>query len=245
MLGTLVKGTDWSQLTEYLSPVFFQIVPTFKMAQKIKSLVGGYLSSTEWHAVLAQITPALTASNQSVYLLDKSGAITSKGPDDEATRRRRGDLLLRLYFWQIFNLDVNLLDFRYRAFIQDEEKLFWQPAALFNYWDKDFVVAVRDMYIGFYQGRHDVMDGALRRLGLYEAKDTLMNHFGTNQESVRFELTNFRSTFHDVFLACKKARSQLSPDFLALGGMLACLYEHLEQLGLEFDVKAAFRQVIR
>ncbi|MBM4251674.1 MAG: hypothetical protein FJ146_06865 [Deltaproteobacteria bacterium] len=245
MLATLVKGTEWSQLTEYLSPVFFQIVPPLKMAGKLKSLAGGYLSSHAFNTALTTIRPALETSGLGVSLVAPGSVVTAQGGDDDSTRRRRGDLILRLYFWQIFNLDVNLLDFRRRAFHSDGDQLVWQPAALFNHWDKDFVAAVRQMYIGFYHTRHDIMDTALHKLGLYGAKDTLLNHFGTNQDCVYFDLAKFRSTFHDVFLACKKARSQLHPDFLALGGILACLYEHLEQLGLGLDVKAAFHDVIR
>ncbi len=244
MLATLVKGTDWSQLTEYLSPVFFQVVPPLKMAKKIKSLMGGYLSTAEFSKALAIIEPALQRSALNVSLASKVTAAKVTIPADEESLKRQGNLVLRMYFWQILNLDVALLDFRRRAFNFGDEGLIWQPSSLFNYWDKEFISSVRAMYVGFYLGKHETMDAALRKLGLFQAKDILLDHFGSNQQNVRFRLADFQATFHEVFVACKNARSELNPDFLALGGMLACLYEHLEQLDLEFDARTAFQEVI-
>jgi hypothetical protein len=57
---------------------------------------------------------------------------------------------------------------------------------------------------------------------------------------VRFEVKQFISTFHEVFLRCKASRTALHPDFLPLGLYLATLYDHLERLGMAVDVVAAF-----
>ena len=66
-------------------------------------------------------------------------------------------------------------------------------------------------------------------------------HFGSgDQRSVTFSLAHFRSTFHETFLICKREGVRLSAEFVSLGLMLACLYEHLEKLNADFDVRAAY-----
>ena len=243
MLRAVVKGTDWSQLTEYLSPVFFQIVPPIGMAQKLKSMVSGYMSPSKFQEIAARVNGALENSPLNVRIdnLNRVGMkveIPAPGPEIKP-----GDVLLRLYFWQIFALDEALLDFRSKAFPQPQNVNAWHPSPLFTRWDPKFISAARNLYLGFYTDRTDLMDDALAHLGLTAGKSVLLKHFGENQDRVRFEMASFRATFHEVFLACKQARSRMHPDFLALGGMLACLYEHLEQLGGTYNVRQAFADV--
>ena len=243
MLSALVKGTDWSQLTEYLSPVFFQIVPPIGMAQKLKSMVSGYLSPVKFQEIAARVNGALETSRLNVRITNFSGdSLKSKVPT-YGPETSPGDVLLRLYFWQIFSLDEALLDFRSKAFPQPNNVNIWHPSPLFTRWDPKFIIAARNLYFGFYTDRTDLMDEALSNLGLTAGKKVLLKHFGENQDRVRFEMASFRATFHEVFVACKQARSRMHPDFLALGGMLACLYEHLELLGGTYDVQQAFTDV--
>jgi hypothetical protein len=245
MLASLVKGSDWSQLTEYLSPVFFQIVPPLKMAQKIKSLCGGYLAPSRFREIVERLNLALERSPLPVRIVTSQppSDLTMPPSDTTGSGLTPGDVLLRLYFWQIFHLDEAILDLRAKAFPTARQIRDWQPSPLFTSWDRGFLAAVRNLYQGFYVGPMALMDEALIVLGLYPAKDILLKHFGADQEHVTFTLSDFRSTFHEVFVACKHAKTTMHPDFLALGGMLACLYEHLEGLGGGYNVRHAFAEV--
>ena len=71
------------------------------------------------------------------------------------------------------------------------------------------------------------------------------SHFGfgeDDQRAVRFRSTVFHSTFHQAFVSCRDAGVSLHRNFLALGIYLACLYDLLEALDLEFDVRDAFER---
>jgi hypothetical protein len=116
-------------------------------------------------------------------------------------------------------------------------------------WDAAFLAALRDLYAGSYLGDAARFDAAIARLSLEPARDVFLSHFGGgDQREVRFERATFVHTFHDAFLACRDAppgpggapRPPLHGNFLALGLYLATLYEHLERLGLAFDVRAAY-----
>jgi hypothetical protein len=125
----------------------------------------------------------------------------------------------------------------------------WRPGWLFVRWDPAFLAALRDLYAGFYLEDPPRFDAAIARLSLEPARDVFLEHFGGgDQREVRFERATFVHTFHDAFLACRDApagpggapRAQLHGNFLALGLYLATLYEHLERLGLAFDVRSAY-----
>ena len=135
MLSAFVKGTDWSQLTEYLSPVFFQIVPPIGMAQKLKSMVSGYISPTKFQEIAARVNGALETSPLNVRITNFSGNSLQGDVPAPGPETKPGDVLLRLYFWQIFALDEALLDFRSKAFPQPQNVHVWQPSPLFNRWD--------------------------------------------------------------------------------------------------------------
>jgi hypothetical protein len=83
----------------------------------------------------------------------------------------------------------------------------------------------------------------LLQLGLQDSGDALVSHLGSgDQRSVRFETNAFHTSFHDTFLACRDRGVALHRNFLALGIYLVCLYDVLESLDLEFDVRGAFNR---
>ena len=84
----------------------------------------------------------------------------------------------------------------------------------------------------------------LKTLNLLAAKDIFTQHFGEgDQRAVTFELSHFHDTFHQTFTRCLEHQVHLHGNFLALGLMLACLYENLETLGVACDVRAAYEGV--
>jgi hypothetical protein len=154
-------------------------------------------------------------------------------PEARATR------VVALYFHQILHGDTTLLDLRHQAF-STRHPLTWRPASWIAEWEPSFIEALRQVYVGFYRDDPSGFRAGLKALNLSHAEDVFRQHFGDGQRAVRFEVKHFVSTFHQVFVRSRDARTTLHPDFLLLGLYLASLYDHLERLGVPVDVAAAF-----
>jgi hypothetical protein len=159
-------------------------------------------------------------------------------------RRRTGDRILEIYFTQIFAGEETILDLRADSFSASEgSKLHWRPKAFYVQWQFDFLKGLRDLYAGFYLDDEPRFKSGLHQLGLQDSGDALVSHLGSgDQRSVRFETSAFHTSFHDTFLACRDRGVALHRNFLALGIYLVCLYDVLESLDLEFDVRGAFER---
>lgn len=240
MLSALLRGTDWSKVADYLSPVLFQIVPPLSMAKQVQTLVAGYRNKAQFVDLKTTLGRQLAETNWAIDLAPQ-GEGSSEGQDVRGSTLPLGDRVLRLYFWQILSQDTAILDLRTKAWTERSPGVFgWDPAPLMITWDPDFLTAVRAMYRGFYQGDDALLDRGLEAIGLKPGKAVLLKHFGADQAKVAFDLAHFRSSFHDIFVACKDAKTRLHPNVLGLGAVLACLYEHLQSLGEAFDVRSAF-----
>lgn len=222
MLGRLLKGTAWSDFTGYLSPTFFEVVPVLAFAGRAKTLVSNY-GDRKGFAVA-------NAAAQQVWTM--------------ARDQPRGDAVLELYFAQLLRDDPVVLDLRHDAFEPRGRLLEWKPAPLFVRFEPKFLAAIRHLYAGFYGDDDDTFDHGLKALGLTSAKDVMRAQFGGDQTHVTFRLATFRDTFHEIFERAKSAKAKLHPDFLPFGAYLACLYEHLEQLGGAYDARGAYLRAV-
>lgn len=236
MLGRLLKNSDWAKATEYLSPDFFQVVPALAMGKRIAVLASSYADRRAFARVCAARAAAIAPLG---VTLDLEAELQD---DDEPLAPNLEVRILRLYFTQILRSDTVLLDLRRSAFAAAPGGgLLWKPKPLYATFDPSFALAIRAMYRGFYESRWALFDDALEALGLFQARDLFLDHFGGSQAAMRFDLAAFRKTFHEVFVRCKAHGSRLHPDFLAFGAGLFGLYEHLERGERAFDVRAAFR----
>ncbi|NDE15570.1 hypothetical protein EBZ80_11635 [bacterium] len=233
MIQTLFKslrGTDWEILTGFVSPAFFDVVPTVGMARVVGKLLNDYANPAEFEKALKKarkVVPRLSAAEC----------------DDP---KARGRAVLELYFRQVFDFDAAVLDLRASAFEFKAGKVTWSPKPIFYEWDKDFVAALRLVYGGFYGGDDEKFLAGLAALDLEHAKGSFKAHFGSgDQSAVTFSLATFKKSFHGIFESCKKNKTRLHPDFLALGAYLLCLYEHLEALDVPLDVRGAFDAATR
>lgn len=228
MLNTIFKslrGTDWELLTGFISPAFFDVVPTFAMARTFAAILKDYVNPNKFEA-------ALEDASKLIPKID--GAIGDR-------LELRGRAVLELYFRQIFAQDFALLDLRSSAFDFNEPKIVWRPKPIFYLWDKNFITAIRQLYSGFYRDNEKVYLAGLAALDLSHAADIFRSHFGVgDQRSMRFSLATFNKSFQLIFESCKTNKTKLHPDFFALGAYLLCLYEHLEALDVAIDVKGAF-----
>lgn len=236
MIGKLLQGSEWSRATEYLSPVFFQVVPTLAMGRKIAKLISSYSDSSGFAKICLERAAAIKPLGITIDFEKNSEATLSE--DD-------GFKILVLYFYQLLVTDTPLLDLRYSAFsLNSENQLIWTPKPLYTTLDASFAQSIRGMYLGFYGDNFEQFDLALKELDLLHARELFLNHFGQSQSAMKFDLVTFRKTFHDLFVSCKVARTRLHPDFLAFGAGLFCLYENLARNERTFDVRAAFNQAL-
>ena len=58
-----LKGTDWELLTAFVSPVFFEIVPTIGMAKVFGAIVKDYANTKEFDRVLDTAKETLSKAN--------------------------------------------------------------------------------------------------------------------------------------------------------------------------------------
>jgi hypothetical protein len=243
MLGKLLSGGEFGQWASFVTPAFFNVVPTKSFLQRLERLVRGTRDPTAYAAAVRERQALLGRSSLAVTLegpearhapeLSTAGADAAMSPEARAAR------VVALYFHQILHGTVTLLDLRHQAF-SSQHPLTWRPAAWIAVWEPAFIEALRQIYVGFYRDDTSAFRAGLAALDLSHAEDVFKQHFGDGQRAVRFEVKHFVSTFHQVFLRCRDAGTRLHPDFSLLGLYLASLYDHLEGLGVAVDVTAAF-----
>jgi hypothetical protein len=241
MLGRLLRGTEWARAADYLSPVFFQVVPTLPMGKRLASLASSYGDRKSFNTVCDILAPKIKGLG--IQLSHGTKSDQHEPTEKHTLSAEEEEKVLTLYFWQLFFADTILLDYRRATFyLTDDGQVVWRPKPLFTRFDPKFAQGIREMYQGFYTANWTLFDQALKDLGLLHARDLFIAHFGASQSSMRFELSAFRKTFHELFVSCKENRSHLHPDFLAFGAGLFSLYENLEQNGNTFDVGAVFKR---
>ena len=252
MIQTLLKGlrgTDWEMLTDFVSPVFFEVVPTLGMASVFASIAKDYANKSEFIRVKESTQSAFKSSastrlNSEIKIFDhlENGAVDLDSLTADE-KKRRGDLILQVYFSQLLACQSTILDIRSNAFGKDGA---WAPKSVYYRWNKDFRTGICDLYRGFYQDNKVLFDSGLKQLNLAHASDIFRAHFGEgDQDSVTFTLQHFKKSFHAIFLSCKENRAKLHPDFFALGVYLVCLYEHLEKLNIPLNVRSAFAEATK
>ncbi len=242
MLKTLLnslKGTDWEMLTDFVSPVFFDVVPTLGMANVFGKIAKDYANKPLFRNVSEEIQSKI-GDPLAVKLApgekaNNKGWIQELSSDD---KKNFGEKVLQLYFAQLFSCDVNILDLRAQSFSSIST---WSPNSIYYRWNPEFKDAVSLMYKGFYLDDNEAFKTGLRQMNLEHAADIFRSHFGSgDQDAVVFKLSEFKKSFHAIFVSCKENRAKLHPDFFALGVYLVCLYDNLEALGVPLNVRRAF-----
>jgi hypothetical protein len=242
MLQKLLKSADLRQLTSFVSPAFFDVMPAGQIWSRGRGLITSRSRPTYTQAV-QQRAAELAQLPLAVRL---PGDVTQPVRDDlgggvEANATR----LVVLYFEQIFSDAPTLLDLRGSSCRTDGTTLGWDPAPWVCSWDKDFQAHLRELYLGFY-GHDDAMfRRALTALKIEIAEDLFRQHFSAEQSGVDFAMRDFVDTFHQVFVRCKERKIRLHADFLPLGVYLATLYEHLDGIGVKVDVRSCYERVTR
>lgn len=243
----LLKNTEWQNVSEYLSPAFFDVVNPIQSLRQVAALANSVVDDEGFQKCVKDLQQFIETSRIPVELRGaRSHCVTEVGDEDVQTKDGPlygvMDLCLDMYFVQLLRFDRAILDFRPKAFTisSPAEYLIWQPACLFVEWQPEFIKSIRGMYVGFYMDDRELFRASLKILGLANCEEIFLDHFSTSQSSLMFNLKEFRATFHRVFVTSKQAKSRIHPQFLPFGLGLATLYQTLEATGRPFDVRGAF-----
>ncbi len=232
MWWTLFRGGHWSDFGDFVSPALFDVMRGGELAHQLKALASGYWERERWVAIRQERVKHLAESGVAVEL--------SQSRIGRFTRREDGDEILALYFHQLFAGRCTLLDLR-RSSFRVAHGLKWDPGAFCVEWEPDFLTGLRAVYTGFYTDDEERYQAGLTALGLQRVSDVFFEQFRPGDSGMlAFSLARYRHAFHEVFVRCRDTHTRLHPNFVALGVYLACLYEHLEELGGAYDVRGAF-----
>ncbi len=253
-LRTLIEGMDLWQFRDMVSPVFFSLFPPRVLFQEARQLFTNYRNPAGFAEVRLASASVLKRADVLVTLAHPPGCLlTPSSPRSGVAalspqmRRERGQAVLRLYFAQLWLAPTPpLLDLSLHAFESDSNgaALTWDPQPLYAAWQPEFRAALHDLYRGFYRDDQAAFARGTRALRVTPARAVLLEHFAQRNE-VTFSVRQFHDAFHQVFTCCARERAQLPPEFLTFGLCLATLHQHLEQLGVELDVRQAYDRVER
>ena len=242
MWHKIIQASDWSTLVDLVSPKTFELISFGELSQELAELAGNYGDASRFGEVVQARRDLLEKNELSVRVHD-SGEVLSGEP---TSTRADGQKVLELYFHQILSGQSTILDLRHSRFRRSNDGLDWEPNRFYLEWAPEFVAAVRKLYIGFYTDDDEMFRSAMKTLNIEVAEDSFWEHMGDGrQRAVEFELLHFRQTAQKVLRQCKEANVDLHRNVIALGLYLATLYEHLETIGGEFDVRGAFLAVHR
>lgn len=243
MLKYLLKSADLSALGgglgNLLNPELISAIPAGGMFELAGSLLQATLpgGKPEFERRMAEL--AGKARDAGLALQIGAGE-----PSQPASPRASGEAVLQLYFFQILSSTTWILDFRSTTLFDGATgtgSIHWKPAQVYHRLDPSWVASVRSMYSGYYLGQMDLFDRSLEELGLASAREALLEHFGSgDQSSVTFELARFQKTFLTIFKDLARQKRTIRTEFIVLGLSLLALYENLETLGGSYNVRESF-----
>ena len=253
----LLEGTSWQTLLSYVSPAFFQIVSPRDVSRSAYRLVRNWFDEEAFQEVVLLSSSSIEALNCGLSVVATTrrrshrpfqSELPQAHPSGQACRT--GDKALILFFHQIYTDGPVLLDLRRSHFfcesLPPHGRLRYEAPPLYCTWTPAFRAALRDLYAAFYgSASRETYLAALSALGLAPVADIFERTFGgPHKRAARFLLSDFRTTFHDIFMRCLQARTMLDRDFLTLGIAIATLYDHLEVDGGSYDVTQCYLRAL-
>lgn len=243
LVRSLVRGTDFRRFLDFVTPAFFDVMPARALLGMARRMVKDYRDESGRSAAIDHRQGRLCTEGIGPWVVREGAKPGARlGELNEAQRQRLGHAALELYFHQIFDPDgATLLNLGLDRFGMRDGEPVWSPGPGHIQWPEPFRAALEQVYRSFYLPGQPALEDALAPLGLSPTAHVFREHFGSgDQRAVRFQVTTFVESFHQVFLVCKREKIRLEPAFLALGIYLATLYETLEAVGVPLDVRGAF-----
>jgi hypothetical protein len=248
----LLAGSEWSHLLGVLSPSFFDVVSARDLSIRAVELAGNWFDRAGYLGCVGRLSSTLGANDIGLDVVSSSPSRSMVPFRSEAPRASEcpmagdGAALLRFFFLQIATSKTVFLDLRATRFCRPAsgERIVFHPLPLWVHWQQDFVDAIRQLYAGFYGSQSEGFEHATKALGVSAANEVFERAFGGERKTAsRYSMSEFRETFHEVFVKCRDQKTPFHPDLITLGVMLATLYDHLECLGGVYDVQAAYQSV--
>jgi hypothetical protein len=250
----LLEGSSWQTLVGYVSPAFFQLVSPQDVSRSAYRLARNWFDDEKYGRAVTLRGAAVEGNKLDLSVSRTTRRRRAHMPfhtDAPSTREvnhqcRTGESVLELFFHQIYVDGPIFLDLRRHHFhcVGDSPggSLVFEASPLYCDWSPEFRTAMRELYSGFYGVvSEDIYRRALGLLGIEGVADVFDTAFGGQRKTAaRFQLAEFRTTFHEVFTRCLQGRTALHPDFLTLGIAIATLYDHLELDGGVYDVAACY-----
>jgi hypothetical protein len=235
------------ELTRHVPTVLFNSVDWNELALELPQISGRMLQK-EGYQILYNYQKFILSSYPITLSLEKI-----KNPQI-LKKKIAGDLVLTLYFEQLFSDEGLFLDLRSHHFGQEDEKLLWHPSLFWTKFDEHFRLGLLKVYDGFYLENDEAYYQGLEDLGLTkksftlneknELGDLFRSHFGgaINQE-MPFKISHLQESIIKMSNFLLKKKVKISKDFLYLGICLVTLYSTLDELGQEHMVKKIYFDV--
>jgi hypothetical protein len=237
MLVHFLKKTDFEMLLDFMTPVFFEVVPSLGMARVLGTLLKD-LGNKKKFSSLKKETESLLREVGFHWVDRKHFGRIRLEILSETEKVEFGEKILRLYFAQLLMRPTAFLDLRMVSFGEGEA---WLPKPIYYRWENDFLEGIRAVYLGFFLENDLLLKRGLQQLNLEHAENVFKNHFGEDkQEAILFTLSHLTHSLHSVFMSCKNQRAKMHPDFFAFGFYLLSLYETLESLQVKLNVRQTF-----
>lgn len=237
---------DLQPFTKYIGPSALRVIDWKPVVHQSSQLGKRYFSNEKKSEVRQDINSILPEKLSFVSDQDQVSDVTL------ANNKELGDLLLELYFSQLHS-PRSIIDMRGRFFKKISSDNFgWSPSNLWFEWDGPFREGLLALYKGYYLGDDSLLDKGLikiqlRREDLSEkqndhVKQLILAHVGAQDaEAMRFDLSQFESSFEKLFKTLKAYKISISSDFLFLGVYLVTLYATLQEVAVPLNVKKAFQ----
>jgi hypothetical protein len=239
MIAMLLKSlgaSDWARLLSFVSPVFFKVVPLKELSRAVQS---GVMLSRQIDQ-LEELKSCPDDINKKIFTWQKN---TTDGKI-----LNTGDIALRIYFAMIFGQNNILLDITSKSIqstnpaildLNTASEIIWRPGAVAYPFQNSFLTSLRQIYSGFYFQNDTSFARGLQELNLTPCSNAFKELFGAgDQTAVAFRMSDFTIHFHRIFTLCKENKIALHGDFVALGVFLSFLYEHLEALSQNSEIKS-------
>lgn len=241
------KG-EWSAILDLVPPGLDLVAPREVLQQSLE-LGGNALNARRYRSALGTTQAALRGARVPLLVQDhRSNSRLVPSADLKRTQRRwLGQLVLQLYFTQLFHGDTALIDlWSSRLGINNEGDAIWTPRPFYVRWDPEFIGAVRDVYAGFFVDDQAQFRSGLRKLGVEAAGGLVLRHLGEGtQRGVRFSTAQLHSTLREISDLNLSRDGTLRRNFVAFGLYLLSLHELLESLDCSLDVRSAFMRSYR
>ena len=162
-----------------------------------------------------------------------------------------GIFVLRLYFYQIINLEFFSIDLRRNRFHFQNDHWHYNSKHLGFGFNEDLRSALFETYDYYYVERKGNLIDALIRMGLVqpnwhdthkkEVESAFIKHFkGADSKRQKFTMRDLIKSFTEIFTIIRDKGGKVPSEFSMLGVYLTSMYLTLDKIDESFDVEACY-----